>query len=310
MIVNNRKAARVPVCVVFTGDLTSSGKRDEFWVGSTFLREAHSIGVNLSAGFRAKELAKQMTVDSELALFVIPGNHDIWQRDDPEALSTYRDNFPGSFPKTFVIETCGRPIVLYGLDSTPNTPMRHKLARGKVPELHVNKLCEMVQEFKSLTEHDAIHIVCLHHLLLSNENCWDPTLELDDRAVIASRLLETGADLVLAGHVHLAITREEGPNTPNHAVASTATQQFSGRGFFVLDIYEEEIGLVSFAYDEKRREFVLDEKEEDIKIRNFRLHPGKAQIQERYEAQRKGLDRLLQSISKEPASTPEDRPSD
>jgi hypothetical protein len=255
-ILENRKEGNVPICVVFTGDLTRGGTGEEFVVGGTFLREAHSIGRDRSAGLRVHEPPHGELGPGSDGLFQVPGNHDILQRSKPDQLRAYLDHFQGLFPSSLRINTRGRPIILYGLDSTPDKRLRRGLGAGHVPWMDLPILREMIESENQIAP-ESIHIVCLHHPLLQLPY---PELELENRNSVAQYCLNLGIHLVLAGHVHYGITYTANGTLPNHAVASTATQQFSQRGFFVLDIYEKEIELIPFVQDEQSLQFVLEDR--------------------------------------------------
>jgi len=249
-IVRNRKERKIPVSVVFTGDLTRSGEEAEFVVGSTFLRNAHSTGAGRNVGLKLREPQEELKRGSEPALFAIPGNHDIWKRRRPDMIGAYRRFFPGGFPVICRIETRSRPILLCGLDSTQNTEMRHRLARGRIPPDELDFLCE---HLPSAQYADAIKIICLHHPLGDPpDKTYNVSMRLEHREAIAQRFLTSGADLVLAGHIH---EFHVFPKT-NHAVAGTATQQFSERNFLLLDVYEREIQLLPFDFDIRSLQFL------------------------------------------------------
>ncbi len=64
-IIHDRRSKKIPVCVVFTGDLTRSGEEGEFVVGSTFLRKAHSTGAGRSVGLELVESRAKLKMGSK-----------------------------------------------------------------------------------------------------------------------------------------------------------------------------------------------------------------------------------------------------
>ena len=247
-IFSDREDIRIPVCVVFTGDLTSSGKEDEFLVGSTFLRGEHWLGAGDKVGLGLGPICTAMSVDSPPTLFSIPGNHDIWQRNNPKVMDIYKDNFPFSYPNVLEIKTTKCPIVIYGLDSTLNTKLRHRFARGRVPPGQLESLEKKLQDG---LRNKVIQVVCVHHPLIDPEGKSSKlTMQLDKRGIIARRLLEAGAHLVLSGHLHEYSTAQAKPGVlPAHVIIGTATQQFEKRSFCVFDVYQSRIEGTVFHFD-------------------------------------------------------------
>lgn len=283
-ILKNRKEKEIPAGVVFTGDLTSSGEKGEFLVGTTFLRGAHWTGAKWSVGLNLGEDRPEIDFKSSPALFFVPGNHDIWQRKKPDVLGAYGDHFPGPFPKQWKVTTQKRPIFLHGLDSTQNTLLKHRLARGRVPSEHLDELCNRLEQLMLKKDSkDGIHIILLHHPLIDpKEGGWDPTLELEDRQAIAQRLSKLGAHMVLAGHVHqqLVLTGYHQNSDlcgytlmPNHAIAGTATQMFSEEcNFLLLDIFVRKIRLQVFKYSKKTGQFDVNSNKDHAFTLMFRCY--------------------------------------
>lgn len=245
-IVRNRTARQVPTCVVVTGDLTRSGDGEEFLVASTFLRSAHSTGAGRGVGLLLGEFQQEIH-PTKPGLFVVPGNHDIWSRRKPDALGTYKHNFPGAFPTECRVTTRSRPVVLYGLDSTQNTALRHKLARGRIPPEQLEAVYDLLTE---RVDSGGIQIVCLHHPLDDpRHDASDPSMELDNRVSIARGLVRAGADLVLAGHLHRFYARMQlSPEVPARATAGSSTQRTSEANFVLYDVYSARIELTVYRY--------------------------------------------------------------
>ena len=253
-VVTNRREHGVPVCVAATGDVTYRGGEAEMVVASTYLRSAHATSARRRVGLALGDPAE--TVKSgNAAVFLVPGNHDIRGRKNPKTLGAYKRHFPGDFPSRCVLESAPRPVVIHGLDSTQNTVLRHRLARGRIPEEEIAAVCELLEKER---DSDAIQVVCLHHPLQDAERSEiDPSMALDDREIVARRLFDAGADLVLAGHIHeyLIAPRDEARCTPNHVVAGTGCQQFSSRSFMVCDFYDEGVMVTALGYDGETRQF-------------------------------------------------------
>lgn len=297
-ILKDKKQNRVPVGVVFTGDLTSSGEEGEFQVGTTFLRGSIWTGTG-QVGLNLGEDRSEIEFNSTPVLFSIPGNHDIWKRNHPDKLAAYLNFFPGPFPKIWKIETQSRTIFLHGLDSNQNTLLKHKLARGRLRHEQLDELDNRLEMLRmSQIGKDPIHIVFLHHpLIVAGEKSWDPTMELDDCQIIAKRLKQSGVDLVLSGHVHQEFYVSEEWDMPHHAIAGTATQMFSDRNFLLLDIYDRKICLQVYEYSKETLQFVPNEDKKHI----FTLplpESSPAPIQAKVQRDKWDLEQLISSIKR------------
>jgi 3',5'-cyclic AMP phosphodiesterase CpdA len=266
-ILQDRARRGVPVCVVFTGDLSGRGQEAELTVGSTFLQRSFAVGAGDTVGLDLGGPRNHIDVASGPGLFVIPGNHDIWQRHQPYMLGVLRRHFPGDYPIAAEVTTRGRSVFLYGLDSTQNTRMRHMLARGRVREEELGRLCDLLRHNRALGK-PGVQVVCLHHPLIDpQERGLDPTLKLEERERVARRLLDAGTDLALSGHIHRAVIRERDTDMPHHAVAGTGTQQFSERNFLVHDVHEDAVLWSLYEYDKEDREFVRRHPDEERRAR-------------------------------------------
>jgi 3',5'-cyclic AMP phosphodiesterase CpdA len=295
-ILADRKRSNIPSVVAMTGDLTRGGDQDEFLIGTTFLRGETWTGAGKAVGLKLGEDRPEIDQETNPALLIIPGNHDIWKRKQPEHLAAYFDHFPGKYPKSWKITTKGRPIVLHGLDSTQTADFKNKLARGYVNPERLNALCKEIELSRIIDEYkDAIHIVMLHHPLIKEGDKSEITMVLDDRETVAQRLYSCGVDLVLAGHFHREYYASEKPGMPNHALAGTATQLFSDRNFLLFDIYKDKIQLKMFEYCKKTLEFIPIKKKE----RTFVISepPGK-----KFEKDSNELSRLINSIKRDAAN--------
>lgn len=253
-IIENRKAAGVALCVVCTGDLTRGGELDEFTVASTFLRKSHAVGAGDSVGL---ELGPNRTTirPRKSGLFIIPGNHDIWRRSNPQEYGAFQGHFQDNYPTECKLELELRPIYLYGLDTTRNTELRHRLARGKLSSDQLEKVCKLLRKRSG-----NLQIVCLHHPLRdpirSNSAI---TMQLEDRDAIGEALADAGANLVLAGHVHVAdVQAARNGRTPHHVIAGTALQQFSDCSFNLIDIYADRVSIQIVKYYRNKKQFDID----------------------------------------------------
>jgi len=246
----------VPLCVVFTGDLTKSGKEAEFLTGNTFLRSAHSLGAGNYVGLELKDGGTPVSGEADRALlFAIPGNHDIWSRSDSKVLGIYRQTFPGNYPLFLEMHSRGPAVHIHGVDSTVNTPIGHKFARGRVAPEDL----EIVEDrVRTGAGQKALQIVCIHHPLSDPpDKTFDLTMRLEQREMVCMRLYEARANLVLSGHVHEWFISQEGIcGMPNQFTVGTGTQQRSKRSFAVMEVFESNIRIYVFEFDEIRKQFV------------------------------------------------------
>jgi 3',5'-cyclic AMP phosphodiesterase CpdA len=162
-----------PELVVASGDLTHRGRRDQHERASGFLR---SLG---------------------LPVLAIPGNHDI----------PY--TFPARFTKPWreferlweTTEPMYRSDGLFVLGLNSVRPWRHQ--SGALHRGQLRRACETLGEAPA----DAFKIVTFHHHLLGAP--WRSTKKpVSDRNGVLATLVDSGAQLILAGHIHQAAVSE------------------------------------------------------------------------------------------------------
>jgi 3',5'-cyclic AMP phosphodiesterase CpdA len=162
-----------PELVVASGDLTHRGRRDQHERASRFL---HSLG---------------------LPVLAIPGNHDI----------PY--TFPARFTKPWLeferlwetTEPTYRSDGLFVLGLNSVRPWRHQ--SGALHRAQLRRACETLGE----APEDAFKIVTFHHHLLGAP--WRSTKKpVSDRNSVLATLVDSGAQLILAGHIHQAAVSE------------------------------------------------------------------------------------------------------
>ncbi len=162
-----------PELIAVTGDLTHRGRRREHERAADFLR---SLG---------------------RPLLVIPGNHDI----------------PYSFPARFTrpwaeferqwetVEPVFRSdaLVVVGLNSV--RPWRHQ--SGGIRSGQIARAAELLADSPT----GALKVVCLHHHLIGAP--WRSRKRpVSRRSVVLAGLVDAGAELILAGHIHQAAVSE------------------------------------------------------------------------------------------------------
>jgi len=162
-----------PELVVASGDLTHRGRPDQHDRAAAFLR---SLGRPLLA---------------------IPGNHDI-----PYA-------FPARFTRTFaqferVWQTTeplyvSESVAVVGLNSV--RAWRHQ--SGALPERQLRH----AEEQLAGAPEDALRVVVLHHHLIGAP--WRSRKKpVARRSEVLARLVDAGAELILAGHIHQGAVSE------------------------------------------------------------------------------------------------------
>lgn len=162
-----------PELIVVTGDLTHRGRRREHERAAAFLR---SLG---------------------RPLLVIPGNHDI----------PY--TFPGRFTRPWAeferqwktVEPVFRSdgLVVVGLNSV--RPWRHQ--SGGIRSGQIGRTAELLADSPAGT----LKVVCLHHHLIGAP--WRSRKRpVSRRSDVLAGLVDAGAELILAGHIHQAAVSE------------------------------------------------------------------------------------------------------
>ena len=162
-----------PELVVASGDLTHRGTREQHERAARFLRAL------------------------DLPIVAIPGNHDI----------PY--TFPARFTRPWAeferlwetTEPVYRTDTLWVLGLNSVRPWRHQ--SGALREAQLKRACALLQEAPK-----GVHkIVAIHHHLLGAP--WRSTKKpVSDRNRVLATLVDGGAQLVLAGHIHQATVSE------------------------------------------------------------------------------------------------------
>jgi 3',5'-cyclic AMP phosphodiesterase CpdA len=218
-----------PDVVIASGDLTHRGLRSQHERAASFLRSL------------------------ELPLVAIPGNHDI----------------PYSFPRRFtrpwaeferLWETTepvyrSDALVVAGLNSV--RPWRHQ--SGRLRDDQVRRASEAFREAPAST----YRIVALHHHLLGAP--WRSRKKpVAERNRVLAGLVEAGADLVLAGHIHQSTIAERrefelaSPGGERAVVVSIApgfgqprpNRLGEARGLHIYEISEQALHILTYMWRE------------------------------------------------------------
>jgi 3',5'-cyclic AMP phosphodiesterase CpdA len=162
-----------PELIVASGDLTHRGRRDQHEVAARFLR---AFG---------------------LPLVVIPGNHDI-PYTFPARFTRPWAEFERLWETTEPLYQADGVYVV-GLNSV--RPWRHQ--SGAVRREQLQRACRLLEQ----APNGALRIVALHHHLLGAP--WRSTKKpVSDRNRVLATLVDGGAELILAGHIHQAAVSE------------------------------------------------------------------------------------------------------
>ena len=163
-----------PELVIMSGDLTHRARREQHEAAATFLR---SLG---------------------RPLLVIPGNHDIPSWASIGRFTRTFEEFERQWRETEPVYR-SETILAVGLNSVRS--WRHQ--SGSLAERQLRRVAE---EMVRAPEH-ALRVVVLHHHLLGAPwRTWKPPLSRRTR--VLARLVDAGAELVLAGHVHQSAVSE------------------------------------------------------------------------------------------------------
>ena len=216
-----------PELVICSGDLSHRGLRSQHENAAEFLR---GLG---------------------LPVLAVPGNHDI-PYSFPKRFSTPWLEFERLWETTQPVYASGT-IVAAGLNSV--RPWRHQSGKVRLQQVAHAK------EVFSQAAPGALKIVVLHHHLLGAP--WRSSKKpVAKRNLVLGSLVDAGAELVLAGHIHqstIAERREFEISTPGgeRAVIASIAPGFGqprpnrrgeARGLHVYDIADEALRALTYIW--------------------------------------------------------------
>jgi len=218
-----------PELVIASGDLTHRGLPEQHDRAADFLR------------------------DLELPVLAIPGNHDI----------------PYSFPKRFTApwteferrwettEPVYRSEAVWAVGLNSVRPWRHQ--SGRVRPKQVERAAELL----AAAPEGALKVVTFHHQMLGAP--WRSRKKpVANRNAVLAGLVEAGADLILAGHIHQSTIAERRefeiskPGGERAVVVSIApgfgqprpNRRGEARGLHVYDIAERSLRALTYIWRE------------------------------------------------------------
>jgi 3',5'-cyclic AMP phosphodiesterase CpdA len=218
-----------PELVIVSGDLTHRGTPDQHARAAAFLR-----------GFG-------------LPLLVIPGNHDIPSWSSLGRFTRTFDEFEREWQRTEPVYQ-SENILAVGLNSV--RPWRHQ--SGALAQRQLG----WVTEEMARAPEGAMRVVALHHHLLGAPwRTWKPPLSRRTR--VLAHLVDAGAELVLAGHVHQSAVAErrefEVVHGGEHAVTVALApglgqprpqRRGEARGFHVFEAEPDALRVSTFAWQD------------------------------------------------------------
>jgi 3',5'-cyclic AMP phosphodiesterase CpdA len=218
-----------PELVIASGDLTHRSKSDQHAEAARLLR---SLGA---------------------ALFVVPGNHDIPRAPVARLVRTYQ-RFEREWGTTEPVHTSAAVHVV-GLNSVRPWPSQAGAVSGK----QLERTAAALREGPA----GALRVVVLHHHLVGAPwRSWK--LPVVRRNRVLGTLVEAGAELIVAGHVHQAAVSERrdfevARGGERGVVVSTAPglgqprprRRGEARGLHVYQVDELELGVATYAWQER-----------------------------------------------------------
>ena len=216
-----------PELVIASGDLTHRG-----------LPEQHDRAADFLCGL-------------DLPVLAIPGNHDI-PYTFPQRFTSPWAEFERRWETTEPVYR-SETVVAVGLNSV--RPWRHQ--SGRVRPDQVERAAELLRDAPP----GALKIVTFHHQMLGAP--WRSKKKpVSKRNVVLAGLVEAGADLVLAGHIHqstIAERREFEISTPGgeRAVVVSIAPGFGqprpnrrgeARGLHVYDVADEALRALTYIW--------------------------------------------------------------
>jgi 3',5'-cyclic AMP phosphodiesterase CpdA len=217
-----------PGLVVASGDLTHRGRRAEHERAGAFLRRL------------------------ERPLLVIPGNHDIPRTFPARFTHPFRE-FERQWETTEPIHR-GDGLFVVGLNSV--RPWRHQ--SGGVRSAQLQRAAELL----AAAPNGALRVVALHHHLIGAP--WRSRKKpVARRTHVLASLVDAGAELILAGHIHQAAVAERhefevAPGSLRGATVSVAPglgqprpdRRGEARGLHVYEAREQELVVATYVWRE------------------------------------------------------------
>jgi 3',5'-cyclic AMP phosphodiesterase CpdA len=217
-----------PELIVVSGDLTHRGRADQHDRAATFL----------------KRLGRP--------LVVVPGNHDIpWAL--PARLTHPFREFERHWQTTEPVHR-GEDIFVVGLNSV--RPWRHQ--SGGVRSVQLLRAAELLAGAPA----GAVRVVVLHHHLIGAP--WRSRKKpVARRSHVLAALVDAGAELILAGHIHQAAVSERhefevAPSVLRGATVSIAPglgqprpdRRGEARGLHVYHVHERHLEVETYVWRE------------------------------------------------------------
>ena len=215
-----------PELVIASGDLTHRGRRDQHERAADFLKR---LG---------------------LPVLAIPGNHDIPYTFPARFTSPWKE-FERQWETTEPVYS-SNGLVVIGINSV--RPWRHQ--SGGVREGQLRRTAELLAS----SPEDAARVVVLHHHLIGAP--WRTRKRpVSRRSHVLAALVDAGAELILAGHIHQAAVSERhefevAPGSLRGATVSIAPglgqprpqRRGEARGLHLYDCDEREIRIETYVW--------------------------------------------------------------
>jgi 3',5'-cyclic AMP phosphodiesterase CpdA len=217
-----------PVLVVATGDLTHRARPEQHERAAAFLRR---LGC---------------------PLLVIPGNHDIPWAFQRRFTHPFRE-FERQWQTTEPVHN-GDGLFVVGLNSV--RPWRHQ--SGGLRSAQLRRAAELL----ATAPEGALRVVALHHHLIGAP--WRSRKKpVARRTHVLASLVDAGAELILAGHIHQAAVSERhefevAPGSLRGATVSVAPglgqprpdRRGEARGLHVYEAHEHELAVATYVWRE------------------------------------------------------------
>ena len=215
-----------PVLIVASGDLTHRGRADQHDRAAAFLRR---LGPPVLA---------------------IPGNHDIPYTFPARFTHPFRE-FERLWETTEPVRSSDELFVV-GLNSV--RPWRHQ--SGGIRSGQLRRAEELLRE----APQSALRVVVLHHHMIGAP--WRSRKKpVARRSHVLAALVDAGAELILAGHIHQAAVAERhefevAPGALRGAVVSVAPglgqprpeRRGEARGLHVYEAHEHELRIETYIW--------------------------------------------------------------